>query len=395
MKRKFICLISIIAFALAYSCVKQNLKLTSSNSTQQNARTIVSWLNSQKDIFADDSLWIDSIANSLEVTHQQSTILDTNENLVIIPLELLINKHIGNTIFLKTTQTKLLLIKNKIGNILSGKIVAITSQNVYNETYIIRLLASMLKGDSIYDGHFNGTVSLLRLNRSLVYQAMYTNGKFLQRKFLQKADYLTGFGVPQYKNFDRESATAHSDVAKCTDWYLVIYNYETGEIISVTYEYTVCDGDGGEGGGGASGEEDFTNWELGNGKSPFLCTRTTYSMAKVGNSFTGQIDELGMSLIGPNGEFMNIEFGSSCISIPFYNITAAQASAYFVHAYNAAVDDAILGLDDGSILPKSITVKLAFKNKIVSRLNELKPGSSMSTGVGCGGSVPISAASYC
>lgn len=57
----------------------------------------------------------------------------------------------------------------------------------------------------------------------------------------------------------------------CMDWYWVVYNADTGEIISVTYLYTSCtggcDGDGGTGGGGGSGD----GIEPSSGAQPYIC----------------------------------------------------------------------------------------------------------------------------
>lgn len=315
----------------------------------------------------------------------------------IIPLDLNIKKEVGKTIQINTTKTLLLIVKDQEGNVISGNIVGIESNQAYTDRYIANLIISMMKLKTSYNPEFTGTIALLRIDKSLLLESNYVQGKYRQRELLQKGDYLIGTAVLTKKESGRNTTinSAPSEGA-CTDYYWVTYDVQTGEILSVTYEYSICNG--GTGGGGGGGAVPITEWGTSEAGllSPHLCnTGNTFNFATIGNGYTGEIEDLGMSLVGPGGQFMNIEFGPTYLSIPKYNISSSYASSLFVQAYNAGVDDVLIGLNDGTIPARATIIKQTFKERIVSRLQALKSGSSMSTGSGCSGSVPASTAHYC
>jgi len=119
-------------------------------------------------------------------------------------------------------------------------------------------------------------------------------------------------------------------------------------------------------------------------------------MDVVGNGLTGQINGLGIYLVGPEKQKIDVEFGSTCISIPSYsNIGARTASRFFTEAWNAAVDQIKFELNAGILPPFGSGVKAEFKAAILNNMQANLPGSSFSTGSGCAGKVSTSNAQYC
>jgi hypothetical protein len=152
-----------------------------------------------------------------------------------------------------------------------------------------------------------------------------------------------------------------------------------GPITSTDYGYI-----SGGGAGGSSG------W---NSINTTLCAN--YNFTSVGNSFTGTIVNLSWQY-GNSTTSYTVSFAQSCLTIPNYNINAAQASVYFNSAFNSATNEVLLELGAGTLTP--ILVQTRLKTLINSYLNILKPGAIWTATGACSGNVAsttINKNSYC
>jgi hypothetical protein len=394
MKLKHLLLVPILAIVILNACLKNST--SKGLATSEDDKAVVAWIESQKQVFKTDGQWIDSVENSLDFSHEVMLSFDTLQDLVIIPLRLSFVRELHNSVLVDATQITLMILKDKQGNVMSGKILALTSAKAYAVDYIVRLQKSSLNDERKFEEGFTGALTLLKLNKSLVSYSLYSNGKYTQKTTLRNEGGLSYLGTPKHKNV--ELGTTQPETETCTDWYTVTYNYETYEIISVVFDYTECTSTGNGGAGGSNGsDESVTEWETGVADAPssHLCTNNYYNFTVTGNAYSATINLLGIQLFGPGGQWMNIELGSVCLSMPSYGINQITASINFVEAWNIAVDDITTGLNNGSILPKSFLVQQKLKAFLLQNLTAFTPGTTISTGNGCAGSVVQNNAVYC
>ncbi len=112
----------------------------------------------------------------------------------------------------------------------------------------------------------------------------------------------------------------------------------------------------------------------------------SYNFVPVGNSWTATINNLSWKFGNAEAEYI-VTFSSSCLSIPNYNITPAEASVIFNNAFNGATTEILELLKSKAILPSQ--VRLTLKGLIQFNLTLLKPGATWSSTGPCSGFVPI------
>lgn len=181
----------------------------------------------------------------------------------------------------------------------------------------------------------------------------------------------------------------------CTDWFVNgVYShtscgniYECGQ-----YQYTECDdpGAGGTGGGGGSGGGFTGPWDQ--SSQVKLCG--TIAFKSVGNSWTGGMQYLQTIWSHPQQGTIITNFANACISIPSYGISAAVASTTFQNVYNASIQQVVLELNEGLVLPNAISISSRLKTVIQVKLWSTVTGATFSSGP-CLGNIPVSQAQFC
>ncbi len=208
----------------------------------------------------------------------------------------------------------------------------------------------------------------------------------------------TGIGENQFTSFQQEECY-YVDWYKCTEGYGCTYQYTELRCNYVDGGGGGGGGDGGPngndyggGGGGNGGIGNNQGWvsEQGIGE---LCG--SYNMKVVGNSYNATITYLQWYFQQQEPPYQNvmINFVESCLSIPYYNISAAEASKIFNESFNNAILQALDELNRKRLT--TINLQNRVKELTQQNLRNSKPGSTWSTGGGCLGSVPKTVAQYC
>ncbi|PUZ25110.1 hypothetical protein DCC81_12435 [Chitinophaga parva] len=368
------------------SCKKQ-----AAYHTQIQLSATLSWLDEQKQVFKNNESWIDSLKSSI-LSDGASTNFDSSRSLVVYRL---------NT---SKFANFLALFFDQDGKVLNGDLVNISSP----DTEKIEEAAEIIKGaltHSVRIGYFTGEISISMVNRAFINGLVYRSGQMSGKRNLASGASLKTKWL--LANSSIGSSRTENVAPACDDWYYVVIDLETQEIVSVTYAYSVCPEGGGSGGGGGTGAgsaSDLNKWETAEDASAaaqsHLCDDHVYNFATIGNSFTAEVDGIGVSLVGPKGEFFNIEFGQSCITIPNYKLAnGSQASTALIEGYNAAIRDLVSELQEGSLLPRQAAIIMRMKQLINQNISlsaglESGTGAVLSSG-GCQGTVPINQAKYC
>ena len=171
---------------------------------------------------------------------------------------------------------------------------------------------------------------------------------------------------------------SNGELSYCTDW----------EYIGSTV-HTICptqpDGPGGGGGG-----------ELEPETTPIKKLCGNYNFSVVGNSYTGSIRYLMQRWVNRSYPYQSFitNFTESCLTIPLYGITQAQASALFNKAVNDATIQVINELNTHLLDWQAGAVQLRLKNLIQGKLAYAKPGSVWNTNL-CAGNIPSTEADWC
>ncbi len=234
-------------------------------------------------------------------------------------------------------------------------------------------------------------------------------------------------GQKTHKNPGKSLATLKPAMeCQIVDWYSCSTNAD-GTIFSCQYVYTqtYCVGPSGNsgylggglyygtigqgtdsGGGASAGTNTIpvsaTNPSNipGNGYAG-LCANTI-SWKKIGNGWTAQVQELGVTAIysgspdpihTPEGGYIDVTFANTCITMPAYNLTSTQASREFAIIFNHASVWIGNELDSGALRPTYMAVRSRLLELIRNSFNQLHPGSTFVIGT-CSGTVTNSRAGY-
>jgi hypothetical protein len=121
-----------------------------------------------------------------------------------------------------------------------------------------------------------------------------------------------------------------------------------------------------------------------------------YNFQVVGNSYTGSIKYIQQEWEHSSSPYEHIwtNFVESCLTIPNYGITPADASEIFNSVFNSATNTVIAELDAGVLEPTATAISARMKTLIQSRLQTARPGSVWNTGL-CSGNIPTTEASWC
>jgi len=247
-------LIAVGMFFLVTGCFKHDANLSSDALSKKDQQTVTNWLTSQKTAAPGQVQWLDSLSSALDLPHAEKTVYDDDENFLIVPLT---NPQIvtANGADLHADQMRLLVITDKTGAALSGKLIAFTGrQGQQGVTGLIKHLFTYNPG---YNSGFNGTVSVLRMNKTVLFQAIYANGMYTQRKTYAVANNLEKLGTPKKMI---TSVVRPADLL-CTVWYLVFSDANTGAILDVEYDHTDCTSDGSGGGPAGPNMEEIDQWK--------------------------------------------------------------------------------------------------------------------------------------
>ena len=238
MKIKNFVLVILIFSAIAYSCKKQD-KSTTSLVAEKEVKT---WLESQKIKFKTSIGWIDEVSGSLNFKGLQKTILNDEFDLVTIPLKINFQHTVSPVFKIVANETKLLILLDKAGAISSGKIVTIESEQKFDEAYTNGLIKSMLNLDFKYKKEFTGNISILAIDKYFIVQNTYNKGTLSQRKLIQSRNQIASYEWDQVFSDDTKSSSESNSVSPKSrnfiDWYLIITNFVTYKVISITYQYT-------------------------------------------------------------------------------------------------------------------------------------------------------------
>jgi len=105
-----------------------------------------------------------------------------------------------------------------------------------------------------HDANFSGMVFYFTPKGQYLAGYLYNNGVLVPPITTANTITAASPGQSTHNKWVKTDVTVAPVGAACTDWYYVVYNTETYEIISSTYLYTTCtDGDGGNGDSGGSG----------------------------------------------------------------------------------------------------------------------------------------------
>ncbi len=224
-------LIAVIGLTF-YSCKKDQ----KSDGDYDKVQTAKSWFQSQKDL-------------GFSPKWDQASIKSNGSNMyVVVPSNYSINP-IGNTIV-----KSYLVIDASSNQSFSGKIIEYVNPATQEE--IAPSLFGFVFGANVEVPVLNGNVLVFDLKHTFL-EGYKFNGHQKPNKlaiFKDKKS-LSGTG----NGAGGKQMSLDNEQADCSNWFWVVYDINTGEILSSTYLYTICTGTGegsGGGGGGASGPSD-------------------------------------------------------------------------------------------------------------------------------------------
>lgn len=193
--------------------------------------------------------------------------------------------------------------------------------------------------------------------------------------------------VNESKNTKRATISTLSTIVtcsgSCTTYYLVGYWYDMQTGVVVDYEildtWDECTN--------GSAPPNYGSWVYYELQAILGRLCQNYQFKTTGNSYSATINNLMYTFRSPAGVEHNVNFGSSCLSIPTYGLSTTDATAYFNIAFNSAVDE-VVGLLNSKVIT-AMQIHNTLKSLTQANLRTLQSGSVWSSAGACAGDIPV------